>query len=108
MILCKVSQTEKQILYHSYVESKKKVKMNLFTKQKETHRHRKQIYGYQRGSGKGVGRINQEYGINRSTLPCVKETDNKDSLYNTGNYIQYLIINYNGKEFFKVCIYTYA
>ena len=23
--------------------------MNLFTKQKQTHRHRKQIYGYQRG-----------------------------------------------------------
>ena len=25
--------------------------MNLFTKQKHTHRHRKQIYGYQRGKG---------------------------------------------------------
>ena len=25
--------------------------INLFTKQKQTHRHRKQIYGYQRGSG---------------------------------------------------------
>ena len=23
--------------------------MNLFTKQKQTHRHRKQAYGYQRG-----------------------------------------------------------
>ena len=23
--------------------------MNLFTKQKQTHRHRKQTYGYQRG-----------------------------------------------------------
>ena len=23
--------------------------MNLFTKQKQTHRHRKQIYGYQKG-----------------------------------------------------------
>ena len=28
--------------------------MILFTKQKQTHRHRKQTYGYQRG--KGVGR----------------------------------------------------
>ena len=36
--------------YHLYVESKKKkIKMNLFTKQKQIHRHRKQIYGYQRG-----------------------------------------------------------
>ena len=25
--------------------------MNLFTKQKQTHRHRKQNYGYQRGKG---------------------------------------------------------
>ena len=25
--------------------------MNLFTKQKQTHRHRKQTYGYQKGKG---------------------------------------------------------
>ena len=25
--------------------------MNLYTKQKQTHRHRKQTYGYQRGKG---------------------------------------------------------
>ena len=29
------------------------IKMNLFTKQKDIHRHRKQTYGYQRGVGKG-------------------------------------------------------
>ena len=34
--------------YHLYVESKKMIQMNLFTKQKQTGRHRKQIYGYQR------------------------------------------------------------
>ena len=37
--------------------------MNLFTKQKENHRHRKQTYGYQRGRGVR-GEINQEIGIN--------------------------------------------
>ena len=26
--------------------------MDLFTKQKQTHRHRKQTYGYQRGGGR--------------------------------------------------------
>ena len=31
----------------------KEIQMNLFPKQKETHRHRKQIYDYQRGK---VGR----------------------------------------------------
>ena len=39
------------IIYHSYVESKKVIQMNLFIKQKQTHRHRKQTYGYQRGKG---------------------------------------------------------
>ena len=28
---------------------KEKIQRNLFTTQKETHRHRKQTYGYQRG-----------------------------------------------------------
>ena len=42
--------------------------MNLFTKQKQIHRHRKQIYGYQRGSGE----INQEFGINIYTLLIYK------------------------------------
>ena len=32
-----------------YVESRKMIQMNLFTKQKPTHRLRKQTYGYQRG-----------------------------------------------------------
>ena len=43
--------------------------MNLITKQKETHRHRKhrkKTYGYQRV--KGWGEIKQEFGINRYTL----------------------------------------
>ena len=40
--------------------------MNLFTKQKQTHRHRRQYY--QRGKWKEFeGGINQEFGINRYT-----------------------------------------
>ena len=35
--------------------------MNLFTKQKQTHRPRKQTYGYQMVKGGG---INQEFGLN--------------------------------------------
>ena len=68
---------------------KKKIQMNLFTKQKQTHRHRKQIYGNRRGKGWG---INQEFGI------TIYKIDNKDLLYSTGNCIQYLVINCNGKE----------
>ena len=51
-ILSEVCQAEKDefIWYQLYVESKKKV--HLFTKQKQTHRHRKQSYdGYQKVKG---------------------------------------------------------
>ena len=40
----------------------KVIQMNLFTKQKQTHRYRKQTYGYQREKRGG---INLEYGINK-------------------------------------------
>ena len=53
------------------------------------------------------GGINWEFGINRYTLLYIKQIDNKDLLYSTGNYIQYLVITYNGKESEKECIYMY-
>ena len=41
--LSEVNQTKTNIICcHFYVESKKMIQMNLFTKQKQTHRHRKQ------------------------------------------------------------------
>ena len=52
IILNKVRQRKTNIIwYHLYVESKKMIQMSLFTKQKKTHRHRKQTCGYQRGWG---------------------------------------------------------
>ena len=51
----KWSQTEKD-KYHmiSLISGIKKIiQMSLFTKQKQTHRHRKQTYRYQRGMGEG-------------------------------------------------------
>ena len=54
IVLSEISQTEKDKGYMiSQVESKKMIQMNLFPKQKETHRLQKQTYGYQRGK---VGR----------------------------------------------------
>ena len=39
------------ICYHSYVKSNLKIiQMNLFIKQKQTHRFQKQTYSYQRGN----------------------------------------------------------
>ena len=46
---------ERQIYDITYMWNlKKMIQMNWFTKQKYTHRHRKQIYGYRRGSGGGI------------------------------------------------------
>ena len=64
--LNRVSQSEKD-KYHtilsSFVPSKKMIQMNLFTEQKQPHRHRKQIYPYKRGNGEWA-----EVGINIYTL----------------------------------------
>ena len=73
--------------------------MNLFSKQKETHRHRKQTYGYQREKGEGGG-INYEAGINIYTQLCIKQATNNDLLYSTGNYTQYYVTIYKGKNIY--------
>ena len=40
------------------------------------------------------GRINQEYEINRYILPYMKQISNKDLLYSTGSYIEYLVLTW--------------
>ena len=42
------------------------------------------------------------------TLLYLKEITNKDLLYSIGNYIQYLVINHNGKEYEKEYIYIHV
>ena len=54
---------------------------------------RKQTYGYQKG--KQGGKI-KEFEISKYKLLYIKQINNKDLLYSTGNYIQYL--KYNEKE----------
>ena len=51
-------------------------------------------------SGRWEG-MNWEYNIKRCTLSYIKQINNKDLLYSTGNYVHYLVINYNGKELKK-------
>ena len=58
------------------------------------------------------GGINQEFGINRYTslyiyiyiYIYIQQVNNKDIFIAQGNYIQYLIITYTGKESEKVYI----
>ena len=49
--LSQVSQRQMYDLTYMW-NLKNKLQMNLFTKQKQTHRYRKQTYGYQRGGEK--------------------------------------------------------
>ena len=59
--LSEVSQ--RQMSYDiTYIQTLKKkvIQMNFYQKQKQTHRHRKQSYGYQRGK-MGEGGINQQF-----------------------------------------------
>ena len=80
--------------------------LNLPMKQKQTHRHREQTCGCQ--GGDGVGReMDWELGISRCK-PLYREwINNKVLQYSTGKYIQYPVINHNGKEYEKECIYMY-
>ena len=71
-------------------------------KQKQTHSHRKQTYGYQRG--KRQGRNKQEFGMNIYTLLYIKQITNKDLLYST----QYFVIASNRKEFKTEYEYAYT
>ena len=69
--------------------------MNISMKQKQTHRHREQTCSC-RGEGK-----DWEFGISRLKLLYTEWINNKVLLYSTGNYIQYPVINHNGKEYEK-------
>ena len=69
------------------------------TKQKQTHRHREQTCGCQGGGG-GEGK-DWEFGISRCKLFYIGWINNKVLLSSTGNYIQYPVINHNGKEYEK-------
>ena len=68
ILLSAASQTKTGIIwYYFYVEPKKIIQMNLFTKQKWVHR--KQSMVYKKGKGlRGWGGINLKCGINRYTL----------------------------------------
>ena len=68
------------------------IQINLLTKQKQSHRYRKQTHGYQRGKV-GGGEINWEFGIDIYIPLYIKQVINKDLLYSTGNSTQYSLIS---------------
>ena len=79
--------------------------MNLFTKQKQSHRYRKQTYGYQGGKRAG---INWEIEIDIYTLLYIKQIVNKNLVYSIRNSTQYSVMTYVGKESKKEWMYVYV
>ena len=67
--------------------------MNLSIKQKQTHRHGEQTCGCQ-GGRRGMDR---EVGVSRCKLPHLEWTSNEVLLYRTGNYIQSLGTERDGR-----------
>ena len=54
----------------------------------------------------GGGGLHWEFGVSRCKLLYMGWINNKVLLYSTGNYIQYPVINNNGKEY-KKNVYMY-
>ena len=46
-----------------------------------------------------------EFGVSRCKPVYIEWINNKVLLYSTGNYIQYPVINHNGKEYKKKNVY---
>ena len=81
-------------MYHFHVDSKTRIQMNLFTKEKQIPRHRKQIYSSQRGKGWGEESMRS---LRLADSNYYIQINDKDLPYSTGNCIQYHVINSNGK-----------
>ena len=75
--------------------------MNLFTKQKETHKENKFMIIKVEGKKDRLGVSDQQIHTTAYKI-------NKDLLNSTGNYILYLIITYSGKEGEKECVCLYV
>ena len=51
--------------------------------------------------------MNWEFGSSVGKLLYIELINNKVLLYSTGNYIQYPVINHNGKEYDRMYMYVY-
>jgi len=74
-------------------------------KHNQTHRRREQTHCQGRGGGREGN--NWEVGVSRCKPVYIGWINNKVLLCSTGNYIQYPVINHNGKEYEKNT-YIYA
>ena len=77
------------------------VQMNLFTKQKQSHRCRKPTYGCQGRSKQRKETIHWDIGIDIYALLYINCITYENLLYTTGNSSQYSVMTYMGKEIKK-------
>ena len=84
----------------TYMWDLKYEKMDLHTKDKQTHRHKRTDLWLPRGRG-CQGGMDKKFGISRCKLLYTEWINNKVLLYSTGSYVQYPVINNNGKDFEK-------
>ena len=59
------------------------------------------------GEGGGGEGMEGEFGVSICKLLHTEWINKKVLLYSTGNYVQYPVINHNGKGYEKECIYMY-
>ena len=69
--------------------------MNLSTEQKQTHRHGEETYDCQGGGGRSG--MDWKFGVGRCNLLHLAWISNEVLLYSTGNYIQFLGIENDGR-----------
>ena len=83
------------------------IKINLFTKQKQTHRLREcEVMGTK---GEELGeRIVREFWMNMYTLSYLKWITNKDLRYSTGNSVQCNLATWMGGVFRGEWIHAYV
>ena len=90
--VCEVNQPEKDKYYMISLICrmlKKKIQMNLSTKQKQTQKLRERIYGYQ--EERVGGGIDQGFEFDMYTLLYLKYITNKALLYSIGDSSQSVI-----------------
>ena len=75
--------------------------MSLFTKQKQTHRHRKQTCGYQRGKWGGGDKLGVWDQQIHTTIYKIDKQQGPTVQHNILYYTEYLVTNHNGKEYEK-------
>ena len=87
--------------YHLFVKPKKKIQINLFTKQRQIHRYRKQVYGAKEEDGQGKDKLDV---WDQQIQTTVYKIHKQGATIQHRNYIQSLVINYYEKEYIYILL----